>query len=234
MIRILLAHPSRLVCDSLRSALDNESEVYVVGTAATAEELRFLLPHGNLILLALELEDATAIDLLPEMRMTHPQVKVVILGNRRRLPTILRYIEAGAVGYIWQNEPVEDIVRKLTAAHKDKAIVSPKLAAALMEHLSQLANRELPMSLAETQKSRFSELTPREQEVLRLIAQNRTNHEIANELMIACGTVKNHVHNILKKLEVKNRQAAAAVFRLRQPALAVNKQFSYGKEARLG
>jgi len=62
MIRILLGHPSRLVCDSLRTALDNVDDVYVVGCATRAEELHFLLPHGNVVLMGTELEDASALD----------------------------------------------------------------------------------------------------------------------------------------------------------------------------
>jgi len=220
MIRILLAHPSRLVCDSLRSALDEESDVYVVGCATSAEELRFLLPHGNVVLLGLELEDVSAFELLSEMRTTHPHVKVIILGVDDRLQTILRYIEAGAAGYILQNESVDDMVQKLVAAHEDRAIISPTVAAALMERLSQLTNRELPMSYIEARESQFSELTPREQEVLQLITDGCTNQEIANELVVECGTVKNHVHNILKKLEVNSRHEAASVFRMQQPAMA--------------
>ena len=80
MIRVLLAHPSRLICDSLRSALDHEADVYVVGCATTAEELYFLLPHGNVVLLGTHLEDATAFDILEEIRITHPQMKVLVIG----------------------------------------------------------------------------------------------------------------------------------------------------------
>ncbi|MCA9873960.1 MAG: response regulator transcription factor, partial [Anaerolineales bacterium] len=130
------------------------------------------------------------------------------------------YIEAGAAGYILQNESVEEMMQKLVAAHEDRAIIAPTVAAALMERLSQLTNRQLPMSYIEARESQFGELTPREQEVLQLITQGCTNQEIANELVVECGTVKNHVHNILKKLEVNNRHEAASVYRIQQPVLA--------------
>jgi DNA-binding NarL/FixJ family response regulator len=220
MIRILLAHPSRLVCDSLRTALDNVDDVYVVGCATSAEELHFLLPHGNVILLGSELEGGTAFDMLNEIRMTHPQIKVLVLGVSETPEAIIQYVEAGAAGYILQKESVGDMVQKLQAAHEAKAIISPSVAAAMMERLTHLAHLEMPIAFMEARETQLDELTTREEEVLELITQGCTNQEIADKLVIECGTVKNHVHNILKKLEVSNRHEAASLFQM-QPAMAV-------------
>jgi DNA-binding NarL/FixJ family response regulator len=213
MIRMLLAHPSRLICDSLRTALD-KTEVYVVGCATTAEELYFLLPHANVVLLGTELEDTNALDLLDEMRITHPQTKALILGVGECPHTIIRYVEAGAVGYILQNESVEDVVQKLQAAYQEEAIISPSIAAAMMARLSHLANLETPLAFAKAHGVQLDELTGREEEVLELITTGCTNQEIAEKLVIECGTVKNHVHSILKKLEVKSRHEAATLFQM--------------------
>lgn len=221
MIHILLAHPSRLVCDSLRNTLDSIEDVYVVGCATSAEELHFLLPHGNVILMGSELEDVSAFDMLDEIRMTHPQTKVLILGVDDHPNTIIQYVEAGAAGYILQDESIEEMVHKLHAAHEEKAIISPSVAAAMMDRLSHLANLEMPMAFAEARETQLDELTSREEEVLALITKGLTNQEIADKLVIECGTVKNHVHNILKKLNVNNRHEAASLFQMQpQPALA--------------
>jgi DNA-binding NarL/FixJ family response regulator len=104
IIRILFAHPSRLVVDSLRDALDDVEEVYVVGCATTKEELHFLLPHSNVILLATELKDASAVELLPEIRMTKSDVKVLVFGLSEKPQAVISYIEAGASGYILQRD----------------------------------------------------------------------------------------------------------------------------------
>lgn len=222
MIRILLAHPSHLVCDSLRTTLDNIDDVYVVGCATTAEELHFLLPHGNIVLLGSELKDSHALEMLSEIRMTHPQTKVLILGISHEPDAIIKYIEAGAAGYILQTESVEEMMQKLQAVQEEKAIVSPSIAAAMMERLTHLANLDIPIAFAETREAQLEELTSREEEVLELISEGFTNQEIADQLVIECGTVKNHVHNILKKLEVSNRHEAASLFQMQmqQPALA--------------
>ena len=214
MIRILLAHPSRLVCDSLRTALDNQENIYVVGCATTAEELHFLLPHGNLVLLGTELNGENAVDVLEEIRTTYPETKVLIMGVSEQPEVIIRYIEAGATGYILQNESVEDMMNKLEAAHEEKAIVSPAMAAAMMDRLTHLANLDTPLAYIEARGTQFDELTSREEEVLNLITEGCTNREIADKLIIECGTVKNHVHNILKKLEVNNRHEAASIYQV--------------------
>ena len=223
MIRILLAHPSRLICDSIRSALDNQSEVYVVGCATTPEETHFLLPHGNVVLLGTDFDGENTVDLIDDIRVAYPQKKVLVLGVDDRPEMILQYIEAGASGYILQNESIEDVVQKLQAAAQEEAIVSPSIAAAMMKRLSRLANLEAPLAFMKARASQLGDLTSREREVLQLITDGCTNQEIAERLIIECGTVKNHVHNILKKLEVNNRHEAASIFQLqRQPMLATS------------
>lgn len=221
MIRILLGHPSRLVCDSLRTALDNIDDVYVVGCATTAEELHFLLPHGNVVLLGSELEDTTALEMLNEIRMTHPQIKVLVLGLDDRPDVIIRHIEAGAAGYILQDESVVEMVQKLQAAHEEKAIISPSVAAAMMDRLAHLANLDAPAAYLQSRETQLTELTSREEEVLALINEGCTNQEIAERLFIECGTVKNHVHKILKKLDVNNRHEAAYVLQANQAPTAI-------------
>lgn len=219
MIRILFAHPSRLVVDSLRNTLDDIEEVYVVGCATTKEELHFLLPHSNVVLLATELKDASAAELLPEIRLTQSEVKVLVFGLDEKPQAIINYVEAGASGYILQSESVEDMLDKIHAAREEKAIVSPSMTAAIMRRLNRLANLEAPLSFMEARHNQLEELTSREQEVLHLITEGCTNKEIAIQLIIEYGTVKNHVHNILKKLDVKSRHEAASIFQMQQPSL---------------
>ncbi len=221
MVRVLIAHSSRLVCDSLRSALDKVEDVYTVGCANSLEELHFLLPHSTVVLLGTEMKGVTAFDLLDEIRITHPEMKVMVLGVSDVAEDIIRYIEAGAAGYILQDESVEDMVEKLEAVSDEKAIVSPEMAAVMMERLSHLANMDMPLAYKKARGNQLDELTPREEEVVELISEGCTNQEIADRLIIECGTVKNHVHNILKKLEVSSRHEAASLFKMQTPGMAV-------------
>jgi DNA-binding NarL/FixJ family response regulator len=214
MVRIMIANNSRLACDYIRTALDHEDGFYVVGCATTLEELQFLLPFGNMVLLSPELSDGCAFEVLEEIRATHPDVKVIVMGIEDRSESVLRYIEAGAAGYVLHNDSIEDMVAKLRAASEEKAIMSPSVVALLVDRLAQLANQDASLAQAEAKAGQLCELTEREQEVLDLISLGYTNQQIAEELVIVCGTVKNHVHNILKKLEVRNRDEAASIYRI--------------------
>ena len=213
MIRILIAHPSRLVCDSLRGVLDKESDVCVTGCASNIEELNFLLPHANMVLLAAELGKDNICDILHDVHLTHPQVKVLVVGVEDNPQTILNYIEAGAAGWISPNESMEDMVRKVIAAQEKKAFVSPAVAALMIERIAQLSRQPGSGIFNQSKFELVDTLTPRECEVLDLIGNGYTNRDIAKELVIECGTVKNHVHNILRKLEASNRHEAVALYR---------------------
>jgi DNA-binding NarL/FixJ family response regulator len=216
MIRILIAHHSRLVCDTLRSALDKEEDVHIVGYATAVEELHFLLPHSNVVLLSAELKESNPLEILKEVRLTHPETKVLVMGVDEEPAAIIRYIESGASGYILQDESIEDMMQKLEAVRQEKAIISPSIAAVLMERVTQLANLSMPLSYMNDQVIQLNQLTSREDEILSLINEGCTNQEIADNLYIECGTVKNHVHNILKKLEVKNRHEAASIYQMNE------------------
>ena len=212
MVRILIAHPSRLVCDSLRSILDKEADVCISGCASNIEEFNFLLPHANMVLLAVELGRESIFEILHNVHLTHPHIKVLIVGVEDNPQTILRYIEAGAAGWISPNESMEDIVRKVMAANEKKAYVSPTVAALMIERIAQLSRQPSRGLFNEEKFGLVDTLTPRECEVLDLIGNGRTNRDIAQELYIECGTVKNHVHNILRKLEVNSRHEAVALY----------------------
>ena len=211
MIRILIAHNSRLVSDSLRNVLDKQPDVSVVGCAATEEELSFLLPHANVALVGAKLGNGDIFELLRNIRLTHPDVKVIVIGVDGRPETILRHIEAGANGCVAQNESLKKMVKKVIATRENKALVSPVVAALMMERIAQLSHQQT-LNTPLFKQELLEELTPRECEVLDLIGEGYTNKAIANELFIECGTVKNHVHNILSKLEASNRHEAAEIY----------------------
>jgi DNA-binding NarL/FixJ family response regulator len=128
---------------------------------------------------------------------------------------VLRYIEAGAAGYVLSSEPLDELLRNIRAAHSDKALVSPDVAAALIARIGELAE-----ILPDTppQENVLGDLTDREHEVLALIGQGLTNQEIADRLVIELGTVKNHVHSILQKLDVDSRQDAAVYWNMVEDA----------------
>jgi DNA-binding NarL/FixJ family response regulator len=133
--------------------------------------------------------------------------KVLALGLTEEKKRVLRYVEAGAAGYVLKDDSLEDLVKTVRAVQDDEVPVSPKIASAMMERLSDLAQM---FSDIENSVTDEAGLTSRELEVLELIGDNLTNQQIAEQLVIEVGTVKNHVHSILEKLNVSSRGEAAA------------------------
>ncbi len=209
MIRILIVHPTRLICSLYASVLDERPNMEVVAQATTGREAKARVRDSgcNLVLVSATLEENGALSLTKEIAQNYPEIKVLVVGLPESKYVILQYVMAGASGYVLQDVTVERLLKNIRAAQEDKALVSPTMAAALMDHVAELANISARPYL---QPDAYTDLTSRELEVLQLIDEGLTNQEIADQLVIEVGTVKNHVHNILKKLDVASREDAAA------------------------
>jgi two-component system nitrate/nitrite response regulator NarL len=209
MIRILIVYPTRLICNLYASVINKRSDMKVVAQATTVKEaLNQAESSGcNIILVSASLEENGALTLTQKITQDYPDIKVLVVGLPESKYVILQYVMAGAAGYVLQDVTVESLLQNILAAEGDKALVSPTMAAALIDHVAELAHISAQTYL---HPEAYSELTSRELEVLQLIDEGFTNQEIAEKLVIEVGTVKNHVHNILKKLDVSSRQDAAA------------------------
>jgi DNA-binding NarL/FixJ family response regulator len=216
MMRVLIVDKLRLFSHTLKVVLQRETDMRVVGCATTAEEALHQLPHCDIVLVNTTSEDDSAVELVRAITNQHPSVKVLVVGVAEMSEEILQFVEAGASGYILKEDSVELLLEKVRAAEKDEAVVSPQMAAQLMNRLAELTSlRSRLWAAPDTQMRRFNELTQREQEVLGLLGSGMSNQEIAERLYIEHGTVKNHVHRILKKLNATNRHEAAAAYMLR-------------------
>jgi DNA-binding NarL/FixJ family response regulator len=209
MIHALVVHQAQLISSLITSVLSEEEDVYVVGRAASVEEAlaKIELGNCNIILVAATLPDRGALELTKTVAEHYSHIKVLVIGLPESESMILEYVAAGAAGYVLQDVPVERLLDNVRAVHEDKAIVSPTVAAALMERIAELSRIT---SQHQLNPEAYDLLTPREREVLALIGEGLTNQQIGERLFIEVGTVKNHVHNILKKLEVNSREEAAA------------------------
>lgn len=209
MIKLLIVHPTRLISSLLASVLGDEKDIFVTGQAQTVDDALFQLAATpcQIALVAANLPGDGALRLTEQITAAYPDVKVLVFGLPKAELVILQYVMAGAAGYVLQEVSVERLFDSIRAAHEDKALVSPGIAAAFMRQLAEMAHLSAATSL---NAAGVAELTPREVEVLALMGDGLTNQEIANRLVIELGTVKNHVHNILRKLDVRSREAAAA------------------------
>jgi DNA-binding NarL/FixJ family response regulator len=214
MIRILIADDSGLICDAMRTVLDQEKDIYVVGCARTLEEAEFLKPHAGVLLVGPALDGECTLDFVRSIHSTDPEKKIIVVGIRNQPELITQYIEAGALGYVSRQESMSRLVEKIHAANVGQAIVSPDVTLHLMRRLAQLSRQPFMSGWGTDGATGLHELTAREREVLSLIGAGYSNREIADNLVIGWGTVKNHVHNILKKLETSSRHEAAAIYRV--------------------
>jgi DNA-binding NarL/FixJ family response regulator len=209
-IRVLLVVEVRLIGHLFASVLEDEADIDVAGYVSGMDEaLQFLQRQPvDLALISVGLPDQGALTLTRTIVETSPSTRVLVVGlSEDDQHDTLRYIEAGASGYILKDSSLKELVEIIRLAKKGEAHVSSRMAGAMFERLFRLASM---FSAAESKVDGEVRLTPRELEVLHFIGEGLTNQEIAARLVVEVGTVKNHVHRILEKLNVSSRQEAAS------------------------
>ena len=209
LIKVLPIIEVRLIATIFVDVLGAEPDIEMVGFATNAQEgLRIIQEQAvDVALVSVGLPDQSALELTRNILDSSPHTKVLALGLSENVDDVLKYIEAGAAGYILKDSSLNDLVETLRSTRRGEAHVSDKIAGAMIERLSSLARL---FSTVENGITDGVRLTRREQQVLQYIEQGCTNQEIAAQLLVEIGTVKNHVHNILEKLNVSNRDEAAS------------------------
>lgn len=211
-IRVLIIHRNCLFREGLAFVLAQQPTIAVVGSVAEASavlgELEKLRP--DVIILDLYLPGREGVEEAQRIRAVFPDAKIVIIGLDNAQSDILACIEAGGAGCLPQDASVEDLLNNIQAVAAGEALCSPKVAGLLFSRIRE-AGRERDLR----QVSGLPGLTRREHEIMRLIAEGLSNKEIAVRLQIEVQTVKNHVHNILDKLHLDDRRAAARYARER-------------------
>ena len=205
-IRVLVVNDYPLMCDVITAMLEDEPDITVVGSATTVESALEQASVSDVVVVSTRLRDYGALDLLSALAETESPARVLVLGLAESEQEILRYVEAGAAGYVLRDDSADELLDNIRAVYSGQAIVSPDIAGALVSRVAELS-QVFEDALAIDPSA---DLTPREREVLQLIGQGLTNREIADRLVIQLGTVKNHAHSILDKLNVSSRTDAAA------------------------
>lgn len=207
-IRVLLVHDILLMCNILAAALEGEEDIKIVGCATSIEDalIKVEVEDVDIVLASARLPDHGSLHLTETIANMNPGAQVIVLGITENKESILQYIEAGAAGYVLKDNTVEDMLQTIRTVHEGEAIIEPHIASAMMERISDLAKMFSNLEKGIIEKAG---LTNRELEVLTLLGKNMSNQEIADYLVIEVGTVKNHVHNILNKLNVSSRDEAA-------------------------
>ncbi|HLO15695.1 MAG TPA: response regulator transcription factor, partial [Anaerolineales bacterium] len=209
-IKVLVVIEVPLIGNIFTSVLEEEPDIQVAGCVASLQDaLKFIQEQQvHVAVVSVGLADQGALVFTRTIVDCAPSTKVVALGlSEEDKRDTLRYIEAGATGYIPKDSSLKEFIEIIRLAQRGEAQVSTKIAGAMMERLSNLARM---FSAVESKIDGDVRLTSREFEVLQFIGQGLTNQEIAARLVVEVGTVKNHVHSILEKLNVSNRDEAAS------------------------
>jgi DNA-binding NarL/FixJ family response regulator len=209
-IKVLLVIEVPLIGSIFTSVLQDEPDIEVVGCVPSLQEALVFMERQDMsiALVSVGLPDQGALTLTRTIVDRMPSMKVVVLGlSEEDRNNALLYIEAGAAGYILKDSSLKEFIEIIRLAQRGEAQVSTKMAGAMMERLFHFARR---FSAFDHKLNGDARLTSRELEVLQFIGEGLTNQEIAARLVVEVGTVKNHVHSILEKLNVSNRDEAAS------------------------
>ena len=202
-IRVLVVSDIRLYRDGLAHILADEPRLAVVGTAAdVSAAVREVAAHAPDVALV-DMVMPQSIDAVRGIAATRPTVKVVALGIRETERDLLACAEAGVAGYVARAASVQDLVKTLEGVGRGELLCSAQAAAALWRRVAALAARA-------GGSAQENALTRREREIGTLLEGGLSNKDIAVRLGIEVATVKNHVHNLLEKLEVHRRAQAVA------------------------
>jgi DNA-binding NarL/FixJ family response regulator len=203
-LRVLIVDDHDLFRTGLRNLLE-EQGVRVVGEASAGSEairlVRELAPE--VIVMDLNMPGMTGVEATRHIMSVAPLSRVVVLTISDQDGDVMDAIFAGACGYLLKDASIQELIRGIRAAALGESLISPHVASKVLQHVRAVS------SAPELAEAIRSELSDREIEVLKLIANGKDNAQIAGELHISPKTVKNHISNILMKLQIENRIQAA-------------------------
>jgi len=206
MIRVLICDDQWIVCEGLEAILESDPEIEVVGLAHDGIEAveRVLELEPDLVLMDLKMPGMNGIQATQRIREQCPEVKVLVLTTYGADEWVLDAVRSGASGYLLKGTPRTALLSAIKGTAAGQTHVDPSVAGKLFDRIAQGRVSEQDTTLADT-------LSERELDILRLLARGFSNAEIASQLALSPGTVRNYVSSVLSKLEVSDRTQAAVL-----------------------
>jgi DNA-binding NarL/FixJ family response regulator len=219
--RVLVADDHELVRDGFKRVLGYERDLAVVGEATNGREAVELCGDlkPDLVLMDVRMPQMDGLEATRQIKVDHPEISVLVITTYENPEYLLEAIKAGAAGYVLKDAPNQQLLSAMRRALEGESPINQELATQLIQRLageasqpaaagSQAPSEAHESAASEAPPSLLEELTPREEEVLGLVAQGKTNQEIARSLSISRATAKVHVRHIIAKLGVSDRTQA--------------------------
>ena len=202
MIRVFLIDDHPVVRQGMRALPSKNAEITIVGEAATAHEALQVLSvqEVDVVLMDARLPDMRTKELIQKLREHHPSIRILVLSAYQDAELVRTMLQTGIDGYLLKDEPLNRIAAAITEVMLGWKVFSPHIFETLQEIMGE--------TTTSAEMDPLAELTPREREVLSLMAEGLSNATIASRLHISERTVKYHITNIYAKLGVKNRTEA--------------------------
>lgn len=198
-IRVLVVDDHAMVAEGMATILGDQDDIDVVAVAGTvADALRLAATRDpNVVVMDYRLPDGQGTEAARRIREEDPRVQIVMVTASGHDTVLADALDAGCAGFVTKDRAADDVVAAVRAAHAGEATIPPAMLARLLPRLR--SNRR-----------DVGVLTPREQEILQLLAQGLSNSDITERLVVSPSTVRNHVQNILRKLDAHSRLEAVA------------------------
>ncbi|HLN65129.1 MAG TPA: response regulator transcription factor [Symbiobacteriaceae bacterium] len=215
-IRVVLIDDTRMFRDGLRLVIDMEADMTVVGVAGDGAEGIAVVgrEQPDVVLMDIRMPVMDGVEATRRIKAEWPRIHVVILTTYSDDEFIFEALKAGAVGYMVKDLPASELVQAIRAVRQGGALIPPAIAARLVAEYTRLAAGSAPQpssSSVEEVNPRVADLTPRETEILKLLARGLSNKEIADRLFLSEGTVKNYLSSIFSKLHARDRAQAISL-----------------------
>jgi DNA-binding NarL/FixJ family response regulator len=216
-IRVLIVDDHALFRRGLEMVLEQEPDIEVVGEASDGAEAltKAVDTTPDIVLLDVRMPKRGGIDACTAIKDAVPSTKIIMLTISDEEADLYDAIKAGAMGYLLKEISIEEVASAIRAVHGGQSLISPSMASKLLTEFASMIKRG-----DERQQVPAPRLTDREMEVLRLVAKGMNNRDIAKELFISENTVKNHIRNILEKLQLHSRMEAV-VYAVREKLLEI-------------
>lgn len=208
MVRVLVVSHIPLLCDLIKTVLENENDLQVIECVSNAQTALERAAQCDIMVINANLPGEESFQLVQTLGLNKEGPRSIVFGIPRSEPIALRYLEVGASGCVHSDDSAGELTETVRAVAQRGVMLSPFMAARVMKRVAELAEKcHAPRPVSEFAFDQKG-LTTREGQVLDLMARGYSNQDIARMLMIELGTTKNHVHNILAKLQAKNRKEA--------------------------